>query len=366
MVAVRPDISRRQRRVRRHLLLQTQAPRQHRRRRDVRLHIARRHQRSRGRRRSRRDVQICHRNVFDRFRRVERRCLIQPVIQCVQQSVINPESAAHRGLPVAAHIPRKPHARIQQELRPVRCQRGIADHRICLQHAIHKGVVRCAPARLIPAIARLGPEPRAQLQTRPHFPGVFHERRALQRPPSQLCRRRHHRERRHRPLQKRLQCAERGLPILILRQQIVRLDPLHPPARFQLMISSRVVTLVVTREQVPRRHIVAADVGARQRDLRSAVRRRAAADHDRSDRLAFHPSRHRNRRVAGEVVAPSRVPEPRNHPECQFRRGKPRNTKPALRRSWRGVTLPAIRNSFRSRRQLRRNSAHSCNRIDRR
>ena len=225
--------------------------------------------------------------------------------------MINPESAAHRGFPVAAHIPRKPHARIQQELRPVRCQRGIADHRICLQHAIHKGVVRCAPARLIPAIGRLGPEPRAQLQPWPHLPGVFHERRTLQRPPSQLCRRRHHRERRHRPLQKRLQRTERCLPILILRQQIVRLDPLHPPARFQLMISPRVVNVVVTREQVPRRHIVAADVGARQRDLRSAVRRRAAADHDRSDRLAFHPSRHRNRRVASEVVARPRVPEPR-------------------------------------------------------
>ena len=50
---------------------------------------------------------------------VEGRGLVEPVIERVEQAVIEPEAAAHRRLAIAPHVPGKANARIGQELRAV-------------------------------------------------------------------------------------------------------------------------------------------------------------------------------------------------------------------------------------------------------
>ena len=64
-------------------------------------------------------------------------------------------------------------------------------------------------------------------------------------------------------------------------------------------------------KQIPDRIVVAPGICARKRDLRSAIRCRAARDHDRADRRACDPSGYRYRHLAGEVVRRPRISEAR-------------------------------------------------------
>ena len=167
MIAVRSHVAHGQRCARRDLLLDAQAPRQHRRRGDVGLHVAWRDLRARRRRRARVDVAVCETAMFEMDSRgVERRCLIEAVVERVEQPVIEPESAAHRGLAVAPDIPRKANARLRQKLRAVLAQRRDANHRLRLQHAVNDGVVRRASLRFVPAVGRLEPEAGTHFESR--------------------------------------------------------------------------------------------------------------------------------------------------------------------------------------------------------
>ena len=120
------------------------------------------------------------------------------------------------------------------------------------KHTIHESVIRCAPLSFVPAVGGFGAEAGAQLQPRRHFDGVFNVGRAFKRTPAEFRGRWNHGERLHGALQKRLQRAERSLPILILRQQIVGLDALEPHACFHLIAPARPVDMIVQREQIAR------------------------------------------------------------------------------------------------------------------
>ncbi len=82
------------------------------------------------------------------------------------------------------------------------------------------------------------------------------------------------------------------MSILVLRQVVIRLQPLQPHADLDLVPSTGPENMVVHGEEITDSLVVAAGVRARQRHLRGAIRCRAARDHDRSDRRARDPARH--------------------------------------------------------------------------
>ena len=92
-------------------------------------------------------------------------------------------------------------------------------------------------------------------------------------------------------MQKTGQAAEGSLAVLVLRQVVVGLDPLHPDAGFDLVDAVRESHVIVVGEQIAHRGQIAAGVRAGGADLRSAVQSRAAANHHRADGLAGYPSR---------------------------------------------------------------------------
>ena len=155
-------------------------------------------------------------------------------------------------------------------------------------------------------------KPARSFEPRRHLDGVFEEGRALKRAPAQLGGRGNQSECGHGALQECLLGAERSLPVLVLREQVVGLHALQPDAGFDLIAPARPVDVIVPGEQIARRAVVAARVGARAGDRRCAVRGRAAADDDGAHRIARHPARNAaHRHEAGEEVAGARVTKAR-------------------------------------------------------
>ena len=136
----------------------------HRGRGEIGLHVARRNLGCRRRRHARREVQARDRDALDGFGGVVGRGLVQPVIERVEQAVVEPEAAAHGGLAVAPHVPGKAQARIGQEFRAVGPERRVADDGRGLQNAIDDLVIRRAALRLVPSVGGFRAEARAQLR----------------------------------------------------------------------------------------------------------------------------------------------------------------------------------------------------------
>ena len=155
MIAVPSHVAHGERSLRRNLLLDAQAPGDDGRRGKIGLHIARRNLGGGRRRNAGREIQARYRDGLDGFRGVERRGLVKPVVERVEQAVIKPDAAAHRGLAIAPHVPGKAQARIGQELGAVGPERRAADDRRRLQHAIDDRVIRGAALRLVPSVGRL-------------------------------------------------------------------------------------------------------------------------------------------------------------------------------------------------------------------
>ena len=109
------------------------------------------------------------------------------------------------------------------------------------------------------------------------------------------------------PCRKDCRLLKRGLAVLVLSEQIVRLNSLQPDTGFDLVASPGPIDVVVEGEEVAGGGVVGANVEACLGDLRRAVGCGAAADDDDADRLACDPSRHINGRGAGEEVAGARV-----------------------------------------------------------
>ncbi len=147
--------------------------------------------------------------------------------------MIKAEAGANRGLAVAPHIPGKADARLGEEDGAILAERRTSDDGVGLQNAVDDCVVCGAALCFVPAVGRFEAEAGAQFETRRELDGVFHEARAFKRAPAEFGGRGDDGEGLHRALQKSLQRGERGLSILILRQQVVGLNALQPDARLR-------------------------------------------------------------------------------------------------------------------------------------
>ena len=65
-------------------------------------------------------------------------------------------------------------------------ERGVADDRLGLQHAVDEGVIRCAALRFVPAVGGFGAEAGAEFEARRELDGVFDEARAFKRAPAEF------------------------------------------------------------------------------------------------------------------------------------------------------------------------------------
>src|ERR1700748_3261290 len=106
--------------------------------------------------------------------------------------------------------------------------------------------------RLVPAIRRFEAEAEPQLQIWSQPKRVLYETSAFERAPSKLCRRWNNRKRRNRALQKCGDAPKGGLSILVRREIAVRLKPLNPDTRFQLIFTVRDVHVVIPRKEIAR------------------------------------------------------------------------------------------------------------------
>src|ERR1700731_1047377 len=121
--------------------------------------------------------------------------------------------------------------------------------------------------------------------------GVFEIGRAQSRAPAKFGRIWHHGEGFHRALQERCEARKGGLSELVLCEIVVRLQPLYPTTRFNLVPASRGIDVVVEGEKIACGRVVRAYVGARTSDLRGAIRGRAARNHDGPDWSTGDPAR---------------------------------------------------------------------------
>ena len=87
-------------------------------------------------------------DVRDGFGGVEGGGLIEAVVECVEQAVIEAEAGANRGFAVAEHIPGKADARLGEEVGAIVGERGTADDGVGLQNAVDECVVGGAALRL--------------------------------------------------------------------------------------------------------------------------------------------------------------------------------------------------------------------------
>ena len=106
----------------------------------------------------RRDMEVRDRDVRDGLSRVEGRGLVEAVVEGIEQSVIEAESAANGGFAIAPHIPRKSDTRLGKEDRPILAECGATDDRLRLKNAGDNRVVCRAASCLIPAVSRLKAE----------------------------------------------------------------------------------------------------------------------------------------------------------------------------------------------------------------
>ena len=148
--------------------------------------------------------------------------------------------------------------------------------RIRIDDAVGKAIIRGPAVGLVPAVGRLETESAAKLEARCCLPGVLDEACSEQRPPAKLRWRRHNRKGRDGSLQEGAEGRERRLSILVLGQVVIGLQPLQPRADFNLVSSVGPENMLVHREQVTYRLVVAAGVRARERNLRGAIRCRAS------------------------------------------------------------------------------------------
>src|ERR1700693_4477210 len=236
-----------------------------------------------------------HRDVLQGLHGIKRSSLIQLIVQIVQQGTIDSETSADHCLALAERIPRQSYARLRQELRAVLGEHGVANLRIGLNNPTREQVVRRPSMRLIPTIRRFKPESHAQFQIRPQLHIVLYESSAFYRSPADRSWIGHYGKCGNLASEKARQASERSLPVLRLSQIVIGPDTLHPHARLELMNSVLKSHMIVIGKQIASRCQIAAVVGPSQADLRRAIRRRAATDHNRPNRIAGHPSWHIHR-----------------------------------------------------------------------
>src|ERR1017187_5153268 len=194
---------------------------------------------------------------------------------------------------VAKDVVCKPDPRFGQECRAIAREGGLANGWCGIDNAVGEIVVGGATLRLVPTGCRLNPEAGSHFKTRRRLPGIFYKAGTKERTPAEFSWRGNDRVFGHSPLLKGCQRGERGLPKLVLRQEVVRLQPLEPGARFDLMLSVRPVDVIVYGVKIARGGVVAAGVCAGQCDLRGAIRCGAAGDDDGTHRPAGDPAGNR-------------------------------------------------------------------------
>ena len=164
--------------LRRDLLLDAEAPGKNGGGGDVGLHTAGRDLGAGRRRCARGDGEFGDSDVGDGLGGVERGGLIEAVVECVEQAVVEAEAAANCGFAVAPDVPREADARLGKKERVVLGERRAADDGLGLQNAVDEGVVGCAALGFIPAVGGFGAETGSELEARGQLDGVFEEGRA--------------------------------------------------------------------------------------------------------------------------------------------------------------------------------------------
>ena len=273
VVAVGADISHRQGGIARHLLLDFESPRKDGRGLDVGLDVGR-GDGCCGRSR------IGNRGAGIGKCRIERRRLVEAVVQIVEQRIVNAKARADAGVAVAERVPGQADTRLGQKLRTVDGKSRVAHGWVRMDDAVREAVVGGATVLLVPAGGRFGAEACAQFESGSGPPCVFDIGRSEPGAPVQPGGCRDDGERFDVALKERRERSEGGLPQLILRKIVVRIKPLHPAPRFDGVAAEGQVDVVVEGVEIAGDGIVGADVGARSCNLRSSVRGSGAGDHD--------------------------------------------------------------------------------------
>ncbi len=185
-------------------------------------------------------------------------------------------------------------------------------------HSIRaQDIIRRASVGLIPAIRKLSPETQTKFEARPQFDGVLGKICAFQRTPGERRRGRGVGVRAHGAGQEARQVGKRSLSVLVIQQTAVRLQPLEPCAHGDQVDAMGDADLIGGREQVARRREVASRVGAAVGELRCAVQRGAAANHDGANGLArVDPAaRHGGSRPGDSAVE---IEAPAGESECRL------------------------------------------------
>ncbi len=193
---------------------------------------------------------------------------------------------ANAGASVAEDVPRGAEAWLGEEECAVVCECAGLHGGVGVDDSGVEEVDAGAALRLVPAGGRFSAEASADFEARRQVEGVFDIERREECTPAELCGRWDDGEGFDVAGEEGLERRERRLSVLVLREVVVGLQPLHPGAEFELMMADGPEDVVVEGEEVAGDGVVGADVGASGGDLRAAVGCGGTGDDDGAGGLA--------------------------------------------------------------------------------